>query len=598
MAEAAISVKDQIEQYVDNYKLFARDCIKIRDHHTAKVVPLIFNRGQEILHKVTERQKADKGFVRILFLKSRRFGGSTYVEGRFYWLSSLNYNRNAFIVGHEKESTNTLFEMAKLMQEQNPIPPAELKNNEKSLKFDTKDGKGLKSEYRLATADNVDAGRSQGVHYLHGSEEAFWRDGRTLLTGLVQCVPDPPAESEILRESTANGYGNSFQEDVSESYCEGKYPYHIEDGITFAWINPETDWILVFVPWFVHERYTKPFDSSAKKQGFQAEINKKVFNEADMQWEKSISLKLKEKYSLTLEQLHWRQWAIRNKCRGSDDIFCQEYPSNVEEAFLSAGSNIFGKELCDQVEEGCEKPIIVGDVVDRMGKSRIRANQYGKFKLWEKPDQREVYFLTVDSAGGKRRNVEKDAKARKPDFTVVDVWNHRTGVQAAQWQGHIEYDLIGDLSMMIGRMFFYARACIELMNHGYTVVADLKRADYPQYEHRPGEYGWPTTGSGALRKEVMIDRLYQQSRDGILQIRCKETVSEMRTFEEDNGHLEAATGCKDDRVMSAAMATMMMTMLPKTFHVKRGDKPPFEGFKNWQRRIKDKPEVGYQEYYA
>jgi len=597
MAQTAIDIKFAIKSYLDDYRLFAKDCIKIRDHHTAKIVPMVLNQGQEILHAVAERQKREKGYIRILFLKSRRFGGSTYVEGRFYWLTSLNYNRNGFIVGHEKESTNTLFEMAKLMQEQNPLAPQEIKNNEKSLKFDTRDGTGLKSEYRLATAENVDAGRSQGIHYLHGSEEAFWRDGRTLLNGLIQCVPDPPAESEIFRESTANGYGNSFQEDVIEAYCEGQFPYHKVDGITYAWVNPETDWILVFIPWFVHERYVKEFTSPAKRQEFDEEIKRPVFNESDMKWEKSLALKLKEKYGLTLEQLHWRKWAIANKCRGSEDLFCQEYPSNVEEAFLSSGTSIFPKELCDQVEEGCEDPVIVGDVVDRLGKSRIRANKYGRFKLWQKPIESEIYFMTVDSAGGKRKNVEKDAKARNPDKTVIDVWNHRTGVQCAQWQGDIEYDLIADLTMLIGRMYFNAKAVAELMNHGYTVVADLKRAKWPMFENRPGEPGWMTT---AKTKPVMIDKLYQMSRDGDIQIRCKSTVSEMRTFQEDNGHMEAATGCKDDRVISAAIASQMMTLLPKTFQTKRGEKKPFTGFKNFQHRNRIKKPVSgeYKEFYA
>ena len=596
MTQPAIDTNKTLEGYIDDFELHARDCITIKDHNTAKLVPLVFNKGQRILHAVAEKQKAAIGYIRNLFLKSRRFGGSTYVEGRFYWLTSLNFFRNAFIVGHEKESTNTLFEMSKLMQEMNPIAPQEVKNNEKSLKFDTKDGKGLKSEYRLATAENVDAGRSQGVHYLHGSEEAFWRDGGTLLEGLVSCVPDPPAESEIFRESTANGYGNSFQEDVSETYAEGKYPYYQEDGIVYAWHNPgESDWVLVFIPWFVHELNTKEFESPAKKEAFAAKIREKVFDTEDSRWVDGRALKLKRKFKLTLEQLYWREWATKNKCRGSEDIFCQEYPSTVEEAFLSKGSNIFGQELCDQIEIHCEKPLVTGDVVDRMGVSRIRANKYGKFKLWDKPDKRETYFLTIDSAGGKRKNIDKSDKGKDPDKTVIDVWNHRTGVQSAQWQGDIEYDLIADLAVLIGRMFFNATACVELQNHGYTVVAQLKAAKYRMYEHRPQEPGWLTT---AKTKPVMVDTLYQMSRDAGIQIRCTETVSEMRTFVEENGHMEAATGCKDDRVMSAAMASQMMTLLPKKFRVKRGDDKPFTGFKNFEHRIKKPNEGNYQEYYA
>ncbi len=98
--------------------------------------------------------------------------------------------------------------MAKLFHERNPLPPATRKSNSKELIFDTENGRGLKSEYTLACARNLDAGRSQGIHYLHGSECAYWPDPETLCTSLLSCVPDPPTDSEVIFESTANGYGN------------------------------------------------------------------------------------------------------------------------------------------------------------------------------------------------------------------------------------------------------------------------------------------------------------------------------------------------------------------------------------------------------
>lgn len=573
-----------------DFSMFGEQCVSIRDHNTAQITPLIFTRGQQILHNVVEKQKSETGYVRVLLLKSRRFGGSTYTGGRFYWRSSLNFNRNVFIVGHEKESTNTLFKMVKLMQERNPIAPAERKNNEKALEFDTPGGQGLKSEYRLATAETVDAGRSQGIHYLHLSEEAFYRDGKTLLTGLLQCVPDPPAEHEIIRESTANGFGNTFQTDVYLSYAEGAHPYYTEDGHTYAWHNPDvTDWVLVFIPWFVHERYAKEFETEAQKKEFAAEIEQKVFDENDMSWGESEASKLRRRYKLSLEQLYWRKWAIPNKCQGSEDKFHQEYPSTVEEAFLSTGLNVFTKELCDQVEDGCKAPAVTGDLVKRAGKVRIRPNKWGKFHIWERPDKTETYFMCVDSGGGKNERQTKEKN--DPDPSCVDVYNHRTGVQAAQWHGHIEYDLIADIVEMVGELYFKCPACVELQNHGYTVVAGLKSTSYPMFEWKPGEPGWSTNKK---TKPLMVDGLYQMSRDGGLQIRCKETVSEMRTFKEENGSYGSESGCHDERVDTAGMASQMMTLLPRKF---KEMKRKSAGFSNWTDR-RTQRDGQYQEIYA
>lgn len=550
----------QLLEYIDNFEVFAKECVVIRDHDTSMLLPFIFNNGQKILHAIVEKQKKEKGYVKLLLLKSRRFGGSTYVEGRYYWKASMNENRNVFIVGHEERSTATLFAMAKLAQERNPIAPATRKSNAQQLIFDNAKGTGLKSQYELATARNLTAGRSQGIHYLHFSEEAYYEHGGELLDGLMACVPMPPAETEIIRESTAQGYGNTFQIEAFRSYSEGQYPYYEKDGIVYAWYNPKTNWIVVFIPWFVHARYTLEFDSEQKKIVFAKVIEEKVFDAEEVVWVDSEALQLKRQYKLTLEQLHWREWAIENVTRGNIDKFHQEFPATFEEAFLSSGNNVFPKVLCDDIEKGCEDPIIIGDVAVRGSKTIIRTNPHGHFSIWERQADRETYFMTVDVAGGKTE--KHTTEKTEPDYTVIDVWNHRTGVQVAQWHGHIDYDLIGDLVEMIGKMYDYAPACVELLNHGYTVVADLERLNYPMYESRPRRPGFMPTRTSKPR---MVDDLYRFVKGGEIQIRCKQTVSEMRTFIEESRAYGAASGCKDDRVITAGMASQMMLLLPKKF---------------------------------
>ena len=590
---------EKVKQYRADCQLHAKACIKIRDHHTAQIVPLNYNPGQKILHQVAEKMLAEMGYIRITFLKSRRFGGSTYVQGRFYSKASLHKNRSTFIVAHEKESTNTLFEMTKLMQERNPIAPATKKSNEKLLRFDNDKGTGLKSEYRLGTAKNVSTGRSQGIHYLHCSEEAFWPDNASdLLNGLFQCLPEPPAPHECFRESTANGFGNTFQTTVFDAYSEGAHIYYEQDGIPYAWKSPDTDWVLVFIPWFIHDRYSKPYTDTDQKEAFISKMNERVFAPELQEWRDREAFDLRKKYGLTWEQLHWRDWAIDNKMAGSTRaerkrMFCQEYPATVEEAFLSRGSNVYSKELCDDLQKLTEKPIIIGEVVDRAGISKIRPNPYGKFSLWEKPDKRESYFITVDPGGGIKPHHEKDNI--EPDPTSIDVYNHRTGKQVAQWHGHIDYGMIANVVWLIGRMFFRAQACVELMNHGYTVVKDLVEMGYPLFEHRVSEPGWMTTKK---TKPQMVDDLGEMTRNGDIQIRCAETISEMRTFVEKNGSYNAESGCKDDRVDSAAMASQMLRLMPKRFIGLRDESEVFTGFANFDDRIAPDYDGGYQEVHV
>lgn len=615
MAMATAAKSDRVEEllrlYLDDFQVHARDCLYIRDHNTARIVPLELNRGQSILNEVAEKQRAEYGFIRIIFLKSRRFGGSTLVEGRFYSNTSLRPNRSAFIVAHERDSTNTIFEMAKLMHERNPIAPATRYSNEKLLRFDNDAGTGLKSEYRVSTAENVDAGRSQGIHYLHISEEAFFgKQADTLLNGLLQCLPDPPAPHECFRESTANGFGNTFQRDVFDTFAEGRYPYFVKDGITYAWKNPRSDWILVFIPWFVHDRYTRDFKNEAERAEFERTLGKQVFDKGQMQWIENPASRLKREFGLTLEQLNWREWAIENKVRGvtrdeRERIFRQEYPSSVEEAFLTTGANIYSKDLCDLISQNCHEPVLVGEPVDRAGKTKIRPNKYGHFSLWRKPDPNEPYFITCDPGGGIKPSHED--KNIEPDPTCIDVWNHRTGEQVAQWHGHIDYTMIGDLIALIGRIFITKDrrggaslpiAAVELQNHGFTVVGKLRELSYPQFEAKHGEPGWLTN---AKTKPQMIDKLLEFAQDGLIQIRSRETVSEMRTYIEENGKFNAAQGCHDDRVITAAIASMIMSLLPRRARA-RGDEDERDAgtfdFGNISDRARRDEETDYQEVYV
>ena len=597
-------LKAQLREFIADDLLHYRTCVHVKDHNTSQVVPLTLNASQMIIRAVANKQMAETGRVRALVLKSRRVGASTYIESRYYRAATLAKNKNCFIVAHEEESTQTIYRMAKLMQEKNPFAPKTRYSSAQELVFDTANGTGLKSEYRVATARNVDAGKSQGVHYLHGSEVSVWPDAEQLLSGLMQTIPPPPAHTEVFLESTAKGYGNYFQRETFSCYAEGRFPYYIQDGIVYAWKSPQSDYVLIFIPWFVHEIYTMPFDTESERLAFEKSIDAKVFDKDAMQWVDSKARLLRDKFNLTLEQLHWRQWCIDNNCQHREEIFEQEYPSTVEEAFLSQGLNYFGRQLCDQTEAGCSEPLLRGEVVERAGVPKIQPTPYGKMAIWVKPDKDEAVFLTVDSAGGITQSQAEEK--REPDPTCIDVWSLRTGDQLAQWHGHIDYDMIGELVERIGRM--YARhpvddrgvectdlpiACVEMNNHGHAVISDLLRLKYPLYEHKPNEPGWDTN---KRTRPEMLSTAASAVRDGSLQVKSKETVSEMRTFvEHKGGKFEAEAGCHDERVMTLGMASKMISLIPRYAHIV-GSKRNEVKFSNNNSRGKHKPYDGrYQE---
>lgn len=283
----------------DDFQHYASKCLTIRAKDGASQ-PFVMNEAQLYIHARAEAQKQKIGRVRAIVLKGRQQGCSTYIEGRLYWLTTHNKGRRAFILAHEQEASNNLFDMASRYHENCPklVQPSTGAANAKELLFDR-----LDSGYKVATAGTKAVGRSQTLQYFHGSEVAYWPHAESHASGVMQAVPDLPG-TEVWLESTANGRGNYF-------YTQWK---KAEKG--------ESDFIPIFVPWFWQSEYRKePRDNFIKTEK---------------------ELKLQEMFGLDDQQIAWRRAKIAELEMDSDfgvtavsgeDRFAQEYPNTPEEAF-------------------------------------------------------------------------------------------------------------------------------------------------------------------------------------------------------------------------------------------------------------------------
>lgn len=276
-----------------DFELYSLNCLKIRTK-SGDIEDFELNSAQLLLHSLVEKQLQEIGKIRAIILKGRQQGISTYVEGRLFWRVSNNAGRRAFILTHEAEATNNLFEMAERYYQLCPdlFKPKLGASSQRELSFDLID-----SGYRVGTAGNKNTGRSSTIQYFHGSEAAFWDNASDIAKGALQAVPDEKG-TEIFIESTANGKLNWFYE---------------------QWMlaqSGESEYIPIFIPWFTQAEYrTKPSDSFVATRE---------------------ELELMKLYKLDVQQLAWRRKKIAelssSGLRGEDE-FRQEYPSCWEEAF-------------------------------------------------------------------------------------------------------------------------------------------------------------------------------------------------------------------------------------------------------------------------
>jgi hypothetical protein len=279
-----------IQPFRDSFEYYAPRCLKIRTK-SGSVYPFELNSAQRLIHAKLERQRVITGKVRAIVLKGRQQGASTYIEGRFYWKTSMSFGKRAFILTHEQSATDSLFEMTKRYHDNCPdvLKPKTEAASAKELMFGE-----LDSGYMVATAGSKNTGRSKTAQFFHGSEVAFWPNAETHMAGIGQTVPDLPG-TEIILESTANGVGNLFHGMVMDA-VKGKGEYQ-----------------LIFVPWFVQEEYRKPVPD-----GF-------VLTEDEREYA--------ELYGCDDEQMFWRRTKIDGDFRGDVALFDQEYPATVALAF-------------------------------------------------------------------------------------------------------------------------------------------------------------------------------------------------------------------------------------------------------------------------
>ena len=312
------------QQLKDDFSFYARNCLKIRTKDSG-LQPFVLNTAQEYIDSQINKQIADTGKVRMILLKGRQQGASTLIEGRFTWKVTHNKGVRAFILTHDGESTNALFEMAERFYENLPtfVKPALGAANAKELQFS-----GLDSGYKIGTAGNRAVGRGQTIQFFHGSEVAFWMNASEHTKGIMQAVPDANG-TEVIWESTANGVGNFFHEQWKLA----------EKGLS--------EFMPVFVPWFWQSEYRKEVPEGT------------AFTDEEM--------KLIDDYNLEFEQLFWRRRKIAELTTdGVNGLksFKQEYPMNSAEAFQFSGTDgLINSDHCMKARKNEVKgsgPLIVG----------------------------------------------------------------------------------------------------------------------------------------------------------------------------------------------------------------------------------------------
>lgn len=356
--------------------LFAKNFLIIHDKSGAEL-QFVMNRAQLYVHERLEAQYRATGKVRALILKGRQQGVSTYVQARYFQKIVTKKGKKAFILTHLSDATRAIFEMTKRYSENidDVLFPRPDKKNDNTLMYN-----GLGSGYRVGTAGSAEIGRSMTNQYLHLSEYAFYKDAARISLGLLQTVAEI-ADTEIIKESTANGQSNDFYSD----WVEAK--------------NGKSRYQAIFVPWYWQDEYCID------------DPNFKPDNE-ERDWLEKFG-----DNGLRPGHLNWRRLKLQDfkgdydqKCRK----FRQEYPFTDDEAFISSITDTFihvdvvQKARVANVESS--SALVIGVDPARKGDDRtaiIRRKGRKSYKL-----ETHYNIDTMELAGIVKRIIEKEHPRR------------------------------------------------------------------------------------------------------------------------------------------------------------------------------------------
>lgn len=505
---------------------------------------------QREISSVVEWCIVNQAPCRILILKPRQRGCSTFSVAAFYrWLA--NDKKRGCIIGGAHDQGNNLFKMLKMYAENDEFTGS---NKAKVLDREARWPNGSRAVQQ--TARNPEAGRSGTFEAVVATEVARWSEegvanAADVLAGLLKCVPSIPGTLVIL-ESTAGGASGDFWE-------------RWQKGITFEELQAGKDgFVKVFAPWFV-------FDDAVRDPA-----KEDIESDADLS-EKELELTVQ--HGLTLAQVAWMRWAIREECKGDFDTFCQDYPFDDESAFLRSGRRRFNAVCLRNMKESARiYPTIFG-AFDMQGEDvafRETRPEDARVMLWEHRREGCAYLVSVDPMTGSSQVSGKD-----PDNHGVLVWrkgyfeNGRGWVPSrlvgqligdwTEWERNKKYELKWDIDVLeeqIWRMSRYWGDCIivieENMDRGLIHMLNLRGANlYEEEMFNKREFtttkrlGWRTN---VQTRERAIEVLAKHIREMDVDIHSPMLIAELESFiVKESGRSEAMSGKHDDLVLSAAL---------------------------------------------
>lgn len=578
----------------------------IEDGLTGELIPFVMNRAQRQFHKVVMQDIEDNKPVRIITLKARQHGISTYIQMLFSWIQKVKKRRwNSVVCAHINDAAKNIRSMyTRSMETMIPIGGVRytISNFDQTQNIKEVPERGCR--ITVGTAEKPDSVRSQNPKLAHFSEVAFYPDTdkkktSALLSSIIGTMKLVPW-TVVVYESTANGLGDYFETEYSRAK------------------RGESAYSPVFLPWYYNPNYAEPitgsyFGFNGKKLKGSTEKFIKSMNE----YEWGLFNNNEE---VTLEKINWYRAKAGEMSSVSE--MRQEFPSDDIEAFQDSGKPVFRSDDIEALRSDCKAPVAIGtleaDEVPQIAniepskrkgimsnirfvddpeamlaynssdvKMKLRKTQ-NRVMVWRHPSTLNVrhrYVVVFDPQKG---------ISDKADWGVISVFDRLPLIDGekpevvAQFRGHIDKDISIWIAVQIAKYYNDALLVVESNTYDSDVKDDdaelifetIKMNYQNLYTRTPADKvreGYPVKwgfNTNRSTKPMIISNFVSVLREGGYVERDEEALNEARTYEQkENGSYGAKEGRHDDIIMTRMIGLYVVYTLPIPVIVEESEQP-------------------------
>lgn len=580
-AQANRILHPEEQEYIINERLFCqisfgywleRYCKILTDEK--KILPLVPWPSQQRIMEIIGQEELKKMAappcdscgarhpkIFIILLKSRQIGGTAISEALVAHMVFLSPNTKGLIASDHPDASLELHQTIDKMYEY--LPGWMKPRRDWNVKATHMRLPDLNSGVIIGAGNQkTTLGQGLNVDVAHLTEVSTWN--REMCEAVdIDLMPafksSHKHHSMILLESTGSGARGNWFHDQFASARAGT-----------SLFKP------VFIAWYLRPGWTNDptgIEFSPETLAMTERVKK----------ETGIELK-------KAQMAFYQVTRLELESKGKLDMFYQEFPSTIEEAFQTGLRSVFPITLRSKMRDVVRTPIGVYDV--NIGERKLRpvdlqtwlADETGasstveggtvptkadnRVVVWEWAKPGYIYIVGVDASYGM---AGKDAAAVEV-MRVGNKW--LPDEQVAEFRGTISPQDLASVAWILGSVYRDKSTALEAQmvvevnpgSPGIVTQTELLRMGYPHFYvwQKPTrldggytkEIGWYTT---AVTRPLLMEMGVDYLKKGDLLINSTFFIEEMGSFvalEKQNGQrrLEHAPGYHDDRIIALFMA--------------------------------------------